>query len=373
MLYGLAVLGVGYYSDTEPSEGYPNLKLAGLTEELVVLRNENSPGGLHYVIHSYDQPPIASRALDAAYQYLATSVAVPHAVHMPSHIFGDLGLWADMIKSNQQCLNLAWSAGDKPTGDWYHGSYFMQFGMLQMAMDCDAKAFVEAYVDMSEKYTEDFLSEGSVRVPAMYLIETRSWEQGATFDLEKMYPAVSPAVWTEHAWTLVTSNFVATVSRAVLDYSAAEIAAAREAMDAAHEVLLASTHWTVHQLPYWRQSIEVMVNSAHAWESFRTVSFEAGIAAMQAVVDYAESGWAPEVSQTWDTHEQLAEMLLIRGAKGDVARALKLYETEIAMYPNRYRPLAGAAKCADTLNNDIKASKYYGEVYTFQTATFLSS
>lgn len=245
--------------------------------------------------------------------------------------------------------------------DWYHGSFFMQWGMLQMAMDCDAKSLLDVFISLSEKYS-DFVSEGSVRVPAMYYVETRSWEEGAVFDLEKLYPTVTPSLWTDNAWMLVTSNFVATVSRAVLDNSVDDIAAACAAMDAANDLLIGSTEWMVHQLPYFRLSIVTMVDSAHAWKDFRSVSMLVGIAAMETVVAAQEASWAPEIGHTWDPHEQLAEMLLLRGALGDIERALQLYERAIAIYPNRYRALAGAAKCADMLNNDIKASRYYGEV-----------
>ena len=64
----------------------------------------------------------------------------------------------------------------------------------------------------------------------------------------------------------------------------------------------------------------------------------------------------------WDAHEQLAEMLMIRNAVGDIATVLEVFEDQLGRYPNRYRSLAGAGKCANLLNNDIKASYYYGEV-----------
>ena len=83
---------------------------------------------------------------------------------------------------------------------------------------------------------------------------------------------------------------------------------------------------------------------------------------MELVVDYQIKKWAPEVAHTWDAREQLAEMLLIRGTKNDIIRALNSYEAAIATYPNRYQSLAGAAKCAELLGNDIKTSRYYGEV-----------
>lgn len=120
-MYGLALIGVGYYSETEPEDGFPSLSLAGLTEERVVLGNPDSPGALHYVIHAYDQPSSAYRALTSAYRYLNASTSVPHALHMPSHIFSDLGLWSDMVYSNVLSLNKAFELAGEPTGDWYHG------------------------------------------------------------------------------------------------------------------------------------------------------------------------------------------------------------------------------------------------------------
>lgn len=363
VLYGLALLGVGYYSEDEPGSGYPNLKMAGLIEEMMTLVNENSPGALHYVIHSYDSPLMAQRALDAAYKYQEVSVAVPHALHMPSHIFGDLGLWSDMIISNQRALNQATvNSPGVPTGDWYHGSYFMEFGMLQLAMDCDAKSFMEVFQDLSATNTDTFLSEGAIRVPSMYLIETRSWEDAASFDLSTFYPAVPTEMWEEHAWTLINANFVATLGRAILDYPPEEITAAVNAVDAANATLYSDSDWQVHKLPNMRNFFDACVNSAHAWQTFRLDSFTAGIEAMESIVVQQEMGWAPEVAAAWDAHEQIAEMYLIRGQPGDVEKALSAYEIAVETYPNRYRSNAGAAKCADMLSIDVKASKYYGNV-----------
>ena len=74
----------------------------------------------------------------------------------------------------------------------------------------------------------------------------------------------------------------------------------------------------------------------------------------------------------WDPHEQLAEMLRIRNAPGDVAHALSVLEQQLAVYPNRYHALAGAGECADMLRNDIKASAYYGQVrFTFKIIILL--
>jgi hypothetical protein len=72
---------------------------------------------LHYVVHAYDQPALAARALDAANSLRSNSLAVPHALHMPSHIYSDLGLWNASVSANRDSLNTAYEQGGL-TGDW---------------------------------------------------------------------------------------------------------------------------------------------------------------------------------------------------------------------------------------------------------------
>jgi len=80
--------------------------------------------------------------------------------------------------------------------------------------------------------------------------------------------------------------------------------------------------------------------------------------------------WAPEVSHIWDANEQVAEMFLIRNSEGDLQNSLASFEVALAVYPFRYNSLAGAARCADLLGDDIKASKYYGDLLTLVKGPF---
>jgi hypothetical protein len=375
VLYGLALLAVGFYDDYEPQNGFPNLKQAGIIEEEMVFRNPLSPGGLHYVIHAYDQPGMAPRALDAAYTYLNASVAVPHAIHMPSHIFGDLGLWTDSVSANVLSMNTATGIAGHFTGDWYHGAYFLQYGMLQMAMDCDAKNLLNGFQQMSlSADSSTFFSnkESILRIPIHYFIETRDWNSAAKFTLSTFYPTAAATVWDSDIWTRIYADFMVTVAKAILNYPKSEIIAARQAVDTDNSTLFSDPDWKKYQLPYWRLSFNVMVKSARAWEQFRTVSFDAGIAFMEEVLQLQVDSWQPEVAHSWDAHEQLGEMLLIRRGAGDVERALEVYEAALDAFPNRYHTLAGAANCAQILKNRVKASKYYGALLSLTSGPFPS-
>jgi hypothetical protein len=268
-----------------------------------------------------------------------------------------------MVDANVLSLNTAFALALEPTGDWYHGSYFLQFGMLQLAMDCDAAALVQSLRDLAASAPEGFSAEAGVRVPAMYLVETRQWEQAATFDLASHY-SLPESFWADNVWALIHSNMVVAVARAILNHPAADITSARQAVDDANATLLADPLWSRHELPYWRLSFDVMVLSARAWEAFRLVSFEEGMRQMEAARARQASSWAPEVAHAWDANEQMAEMLLLRGDEeaGDVAYALLVYEEAMRTYPNRYRSVAGAASCAERLGDHVKASAYYGDV-----------
>ena len=63
-------------------------------------RYPDHPGLAHYIIHTYDVPPLADRALAAARRYAEIAPEAPHALHMPSHTFTRLGYWQDSIDAN---------------------------------------------------------------------------------------------------------------------------------------------------------------------------------------------------------------------------------------------------------------------------------
>ena len=78
-----------------------------------------------------------------------------------------------------------------------------------------------------------------------------------------------------------------TAARAILNYPTEEITSARQAVDDANHTLLSDPAWTRHQLPYWRLSFNIMVESARAWEAYRLVSADEGISLMRKVLKWS--------------------------------------------------------------------------------------
>ena len=66
---------------------YSNQKKAAQILNEIFTEQPDHPGVAHYLIHSYDSAPLAELGLPAAICYSKIAPSVPHALHMPSHIF----------------------------------------------------------------------------------------------------------------------------------------------------------------------------------------------------------------------------------------------------------------------------------------------
>ena len=98
--YSLSLLGA-----TESERDFRSFMQAAGVSEDIVTRNQSHPGALHYLLHSYDDPLHAPLGLRAARAYAKVAPDSSHALHMPSHIYTALGLWDDVIQSNQAAWN----------------------------------------------------------------------------------------------------------------------------------------------------------------------------------------------------------------------------------------------------------------------------
>ena len=77
VLYGLALLSLGFYSSTELSEGSAHMRLAAALQQQVIVSYPTHPGALHFLIHAVDQPSSnPAAALPAAQAYFQSNSGV---------------------------------------------------------------------------------------------------------------------------------------------------------------------------------------------------------------------------------------------------------------------------------------------------------
>lgn len=105
------------------------------------------PGAAHFVIHANDDPVNAPRAERAARAYAQIAPAADHALHMPSHIFVQIGAWDDAAGSNERAwaASRAWAAGRGGRAEEvsWHSLIWLQYAYLQQGRHRAARALID--------------------------------------------------------------------------------------------------------------------------------------------------------------------------------------------------------------------------------------
>ncbi len=136
----------------------------------------NDPGAAHYIIHAADTPELAEEGLAAARKYASIAPDSPHAVHMPSHIFGRLGYWNELIASNERSADVAagWVASGKDGRfDQLHALTYLEYGFLQTGSLADAREQITRIRDLMSGPGGDPWAEVDARI--LYDVQANEW------------------------------------------------------------------------------------------------------------------------------------------------------------------------------------------------------
>ena len=104
--------------------------------------------------------------------------AVSHAVHMPTHIFIQHGMWNEVANQNIRAFNVAkelWQPGDVP-GDMSHSGDWGQYGFLQLGDYAGARERIQAFEWMADTTKNPRAISALALVRARYIIETEEWK-----------------------------------------------------------------------------------------------------------------------------------------------------------------------------------------------------
>ena len=343
VLYALSLLG----STSESDPGHTNDKAAVAILTKLFDEQPTHPGIAHYIIHSCDNPAMASLGLTAARKYASIAPASAHAVHMPSHIFARLGLWQDDIQSNVAAILIA----DKMIGmklhvlhHRLHSMDFLEYAYLQVGDDANAKAQVTAIErilrgDVDANF-EDYFEAHRASFPAVYLIERRQWEEALKLQPEKdaVPSAQSIAFW----------------ARAVAAGHLHDAAAANDALKHFDELVEATRKGAK---PYTAEYLKNNREEVQAWADYASGKPEEAVKRMRSVADTQDQVGKGETELP--AREMLGDMLL---EAGKAQEALEQYEIALKTDPNRFNGLYGAAQAAGQVQQKDKAAAYYAQL-----------
>ncbi|PYM26346.1 MAG: hypothetical protein DMD78_04460 [Candidatus Rokuibacteriota bacterium] len=343
----MAFYALSLQATADPKDkSYASQKRSAEIAEKIFAAEPDHPGAAHYMIHGYDYPPLAAQGLPAARRYAQFAPSVPHALHMPSHIYVLLGMWPDTVKSN-----IAAAAAEKSRGnpdDHMHALDYLVYGYLQQAQDVEAKSVVdEARAIMADLAARKYDSGRPTAHFAMAAIEAR-W-------------AMERGKWAEAAAIDPRPNRFSHTESMV--YFARAVGAARtgNAVRARADVdRLAALKDTMKDA-YWAEQIEIQRRAAAAWTARAEGKVEQGFALMRSAVELEASTEKHNITPgpIVTARELLGDMLLEAGQPGPAAEA---YEASLRVAPNRFKALHGVARAAERAGDRGRASAYYGKL-----------
>jgi tetratricopeptide (TPR) repeat protein len=317
------------------------LKAAAILE-VQFKKHPGHPGVAHYLIHSYDYPPIAEKGLTAAKRYSEIAPSAPHALHMPSHIFTRVGAWQDSAATNLRSASVA--KAEKDFGQQLHAMDYLVYAYLQLARDTDAQRLVEEAPGV--RTTEQALRTPYARaaIPARFAIERGAWKEA--LDLQPQPTRFRYiAAFTHFARALGAAR---SGDAAAAERDVQELVRIVDAMKAAKDA-------------YWTTEVEAQRLAAAAWIAFAKGNREAALDLMRAAAALEDKSEKSGVSpgRLVPAHELLGDMLL---ESGKPAEALAEYERSQVRDPNRFRSLYGAGQSATQSGNRDKARYYFSRL-----------
>jgi tetratricopeptide (TPR) repeat protein len=318
------------------------LQAAGVLEKMFV-KYPDHPGVAHYLIHSYDAPPIAKQGLPAARKYSDIAPDSPHALHMPSHIFTRVGAWQDSVVLNRRSADVAKKDGSQV--DAYHAADYMVYAQLQLGRDQAARKTLEEFGSAGGNRLPQFPGPyAAVAMPARLALERGDWAAASQLPMQgTAFPHVEAITAFARALGAARKG----------DTAAAEQDAAR--LEALHKALLAANN------SYWATEVEVQRIIVAAWIAQARGQNEEALRLMRGAADMEDRSEKHIVTpgRLAPARELLGEMLLEQKQYG---AALKEFEQSQVREPNRLRGYAGAAMAADAAGDRAKARQHYASL-----------
>ena len=331
----------------------------------VFKRNPKHPGAVHYAIHAFDDPVHAPLGLEPARVYAEIVPAVSHAVHMPTHIFIQHGMWNEVAHQNVRAFNVAkelWQPGDVP-GDMSHSGDWGQYGFLQLGDYAGARQRNQALEEMHATTKHQRAASVVALAHARYIVETQEWKVQPVGEDASNDTVLANGMSAVHLGDLAVAEQMqkrlaakagargapAATGGAHADHGAAPTAAAAAAATVAAEAA---------------KSPRVMELELSALIALKKGDKDRAVADLREAVAIEESMRPPNgaADPIKPSHELLGEVLLETGKPADAAA---MFDACLLRMPNRARSLMGAAKAHAAAGHREVADARYKTLMSF--------
>ena len=337
----------------EPTDkAYAARLKAGAILEKLFREEPDHPGLAHYIIHTYDVPSLAGKALVAARRYSDIAPDAPHALHMPSHTFTRVGYWQDSIDSNRAAAAASRRVGQ--TAEELHASDYQVYAYLQTAQDEAARKVLESLPEIASRFDPRVVVSGAAgpdagyfalaAIPARYAMERRDWQRAA-----ELQPRETPFPYTDA---------ITWFARGI---GAARLRDAPKAQASVSALQDIRTRLEKAKDSYWAEQAEIQRLAVVAWSSLAEGRKELALTTMKSAADIEDGTDKKAITPgpLAPARELFGEMLL---EMNQPAQALEQFEATLKKEPNRFRALYGAARAAQLSGNREASRKYFAEL-----------
>ena len=348
VFYGLALNASALPTD----KTYANQRKAAEILNKVWAEQPNHPGVVHYLIHSDDSAQFAAAGLDAAICYSKIAPDVPHALHMPSHIFTRLGMWRQSIDSNRAAHAAAVAYVRKTLGpesfdtETVHTMDYLEYAYLQTAQDREAKEVVDELTRFRLSAAPNLPTAYAVAaIPVRYALERRDWPAAAALSEPAIGFPLERFPWAEA---------IIAYARALGDARTGNIAGAEAEIDR----LQSLEDKLKGDNTYWANQVEVQRLGAAGILAHVRGDDKKAVALVRAAADLdATMDKHPATpSSALPARELLADLLL---ELNQPAAALVEYRAMLSTDPNRFRSVLGEARAAKQTGDSATAHDAY--------------
>jgi tetratricopeptide (TPR) repeat protein len=345
-LYALSQLAAGQVAPDR-------LAYHGRAADVLLSINEREPthpGAAHYTIHANDVETRAGESLVVVRSYGTIAPDVPHALHMPTHIFVRLGKWPEVIEWNRKsaAAALRFPAADGISHHYTHALDYLVYAYLQRGEDEPVRVIVKEISAREEPFQGTFINAFHLAaMPARYAVERRVWEEARAIT-----PGTPASVAWERFWWAESLSWFARGLGALHVGDASEVERAERRMIELRDAARAAGE------EGFAGYIEVDRLVMAAWRAHIAGQSERALDLAREAVRLETTTQRHPVTPgaLYPAQEALGDLLL------DLKRpqeALAAYEGSLATLPGRFNSLMGAARAARAAGLDNKAHDHY--------------
>lgn len=308
------------------------------------------PGAVHYTIHATDADGRGENATEIVESYSEIAPSVPHALHMPSHIYVRTGDWPSVIEWNRQSAQVAVNHQlDGATSFHYiHALDYLVYGHLQRG-EVNAAQEVWETAKTNGPHQANFPGAYHLAsIPARLAVETQDWSAAA---------AITPRTpdyisWDKFPWPEGVTWF----ARGLGAVHTNDLDAAREAEKRMARLVESAKSAADQRFSTY---IEVDRRILAGWIAYAEGDQNEAIELMRSAGELEATAEKHPVTPgaLLPPYEALGDLLLTLNRPQE---ALKAYEMSNQTWPERHNTLSGAARAAQAAG-DTESAAIWGD------------